>query len=207
MKEGLAGREMTLTDVLHAKKGEIVKRSYLRVTETYSDGIASFLKKETDPLVNPLGSTITRTLEALLAELIEGGTPGGFRLALEGLVKMRAVLSPSPSDGLSLIGFLKQAIRDEVEAEVARGGTTDRILPEYLALEERLDEAMLIACNLYVGCREKVDEMRISEVKAEKERLLRVIRAMNGRNRTRGTEKTAGPTGNGEKTKREGVQA
>ncbi len=198
---------MTLRDVLHAKKGEIVKRSYLRVAETYSDGIASFLKKETDPLVNPLGSTITRTLKALLAELIEGGSAGGFRLALEGLVKMRTVLSPSPSDGLSLIGFLKQTIRDEVEDEVARGGAADRILPEYLALEERLDEAMLIACNLYVGCQEKVDEIRISEVKAEKERLLRVIRAMNGRNRTRGTEKTARSTGNGEKTRREGVQA
>jgi len=198
---------MTLIDLLRTKKGEIVRRCFHRVAETYPDATASFLKKETDPFVNPIAPTITRTLKAVLAELIEGGTPGGFKSALEGLVKIRAVQCPSPSDGLSLIGFLKQTIRDEVGAEVARGGATDRILPEYLALEERLDEAMLIACDLYVGCRKKINEIRISEVKAEEERLSRVIRAMNGRNRIRDTEKMAGPTGNGEKTEREGLQA
>jgi len=197
---------MTLTDMLQTNKGEIVRRCFLRVAETYPDAIGSFLKKEADPFLNPVGPTITRALEALLAELIEGATVRGFKSALEGLVKIRAVQSPSPSDGLSLISFLKQAIRDEVEAEVARGGATDRILPEYLALEERLDEAMLIACDLYVGCRKKIDEIRINEVKAEKERLSRVIRAMNGRNRTTGTEKMVGSTGSIEETE-QGLQA
>src|SRR4030042_713865 len=99
---------MTLTELLRTKKDEIVSRCFDRVAETYPEATASFLKKETDPFVNPVGPTITRTLKALLAELIEGGTAGGFKSALEGLVKIRAVQSPSPSEALSFIRLLKE---------------------------------------------------------------------------------------------------
>ena len=47
-----------------------------------------------------------------------------------------------------------------------------------LYIESRLDEAMLVAVDLYVACKKQIDDIRIKEAKAEKERLLRLIRAM-----------------------------
>jgi hypothetical protein len=39
---------------------------------------------------------------------------------------------------------------------------------------------MLVAVDLYVACKKRIDDIRVKEVKAEKERLLKLIRAMGG---------------------------
>jgi hypothetical protein len=49
-----------------------------------------------------------------------------------------------------------------------------------LCIESRLDEAMLVAVDLYVACKKRIDDIRVKEVKAVKERLLKLIRAMGG---------------------------
>ncbi len=147
--------------------------------ETYPETIASFLKKEPDPFRNPVGSTITRTLNSLLKMLTDGGTSEGFRRVLEGLLKIKASRNPSLIEGLSIIGILKQAIRSEVEAELARSETANgSMAAEYLALDARLDEAVLIACDVYLASRRNFDEMRINELRAEKERAERVLHAL-----------------------------
>ena len=171
---------MILTGLLTSKKREIVRWCFNRIAETYPEGIGSFLKKESDPFANPVGSTITRTLNSLLKILADGGASDGFRPVLEGLLRIKATRNPSLIEGLSLISILKQAIRSQVETELVRSETGNRtgIMAEYLGFDTRLDEAVLIACDIYLTSRRNFDETRINELRAEKERVERVFRVL-----------------------------
>jgi len=64
-----------------------------------------------------------------------------------------------------------------MEAESTRE-SADRFLREYLLLEDRIEEAMLVACDLYVESRQRIDEVRINEVKAREASLSRLLRAV-----------------------------
>jgi hypothetical protein len=172
---------MELIEVLRTKKGAILTRCFDLVAGTYPRETASFLKNEADSFSNPVGRAIREALEGLLRELIEAGSGGDFRQALEGLIRIRAVQTPLASEALAFVGFLRKVIRDEVEAEAAGTGAGDRLRQAYLKLEDRIEEAMLVACDLYVESRQKIDEVRIKEVKAREERLSRLLRAVQGR--------------------------
>ncbi|MGD0234399.1 MAG: hypothetical protein ABSC55_07635 [Syntrophorhabdales bacterium] len=54
---GSCDRGMTPADPMRTKKDEIVRRCFHRVAETYPEAIGSFLKKEIDSFVNPVGPT------------------------------------------------------------------------------------------------------------------------------------------------------
>ena len=168
---------MDLIELLRARRDAILSRSFDLVAETYAHETSSFLKREADPFSNPVGKTIREALEGLLKALIEGGTHAAFRQALEGLLRVRAVQTPRASEALAFMGFLRRAIRDEMEAESTRE-SADRFLREYLLLEDRIEEAMLVACDLYVESRQRIDEVRINEVKAREASLSRLLRAV-----------------------------
>ena len=175
-----------LIEVLRARRPAILAHCFDLVAETYPGETASFLKNEADPFANPVGRTLREALDALLKALIEGGGNADFRQALEGLLRIRAVQTAHASEALAFMGFLRRAIRDEVEAEIARTGaaartnTKERLLAAYLRIEDRIEEATLVACDLYAESRQRIDEVRINEVKAREERLSRLLRAVQG---------------------------
>jgi hypothetical protein len=55
---------------------------------------------------------------------------------------------------------------------------THELLDELLHLESRIDALSLAAFDIYMACRERIAEIRIGEVKAERERLARVVQAL-----------------------------
>jgi hypothetical protein len=171
---------MELVELLRARKGAILARCFDLTAGTYPDETASFLKSEADPFANPVGRALREALEGLLRALIEGGTSADFRQALEEFLRIRAVQTPRASEALAFMGFLRRAIRDEVEAEAARIGGADRLRAAYLGMEDRIGEAVLVACDLYVESRRRIDEVRINEVKAREERLSRMLLAVQG---------------------------
>jgi hypothetical protein len=165
---------MKPADVLRTKKGEILERCFERVAETYPEATSAFLMHEQDAFANPVGHSLRKGLAELLECLIEGADQETLEKSLEPVIRIRAVQEFCPSEALSFIGLLKETAWEGLESE-----GYDELSRDLADVGRRFDQAMLIAFDLYVDCRRRIDELRINEAKAEKERLLRLIKAMN----------------------------
>ncbi len=162
---------------MRANEERIVKQCFERLTGCYHPETAGFMKKERDPFQNPFGHAVRAALEGVFKELIEEGRPEGFRRALQELMRIRAAQTESASEALCFVRFLREAVQEELAREAGRNGGWDGIPEEYSLLEEHLHELTVIACDLFVESRKKIDAIRIKEIRAEKERLERLMRA------------------------------
>jgi hypothetical protein len=170
------GRSATVVMEQHLfdRKGTIVDEWSRAVLATYPAETVSFLTAEKDPFCNPVGHVLTQTGELLFEIALRGVERGRAENGLGDIVRIRAVQDFSPSEALSFVDAMRKAIRHEL-LPMALEKTS---LAHLLSIESRLDEALLIALDLYVECKKQIDDIRIKEAKAEKERLLRLIRAM-----------------------------
>ena len=152
---------MKIEEILKKHKEAIVKKWFQRVLATYPDETAKFIKKTKDPFDNPVGATISQGI----AEIFEGllrdknfETPNEF---LERTIKIRAIQDFTPSQAVAFVYDLKKIIREELKREIEAKG----LYPDLLKFESRVDAFALSVFDIYVGCREKVYELRANEVK------------------------------------------
>jgi hypothetical protein len=145
------------------------------VVDTYPPETASFIKRESDPFLNPVGRALAEAGELLLRIAVSGAERREVEQGLGDIVRIRAVQDLSPSQALSFVEEMKKTVWKAIVAAVVENS----LARDWRAVESRFDEAMLIAFDLYVDCAKRIGEIRIKEAKAEKERLLRLIRAMN----------------------------
>ncbi len=163
-----------MEQLLFSRKRAILEEWRRAVLATYPAETVSFLTAEKDPFCNPIGHVLTQTGELLLEIALSGVERGRAEDGLGDIVRIRAVQDFSPSQALSFVDAMRKAIRHEILPMVVEKTG----LGHLLSIESRLDEALLIALDLYVACKKQIDDIRIKEAKAEKERLLRLIRAM-----------------------------
>jgi hypothetical protein len=164
------GGPVTLWNLLAHKKSALVKRWFDIVMEPYPADTAGFLKNQEKQFTNPVGYTISHGLEHIFDKLIEEKEPDfeGIVPFLENIVRIRAVQDLRPSQALSFVFHLRNAIREELAAE-AKEFCTERA-----TLESRIDAIALMAFDIFVKCREKVYELRANEVKNRTFRLLQM---------------------------------
>ena len=164
-----------LEQVLSSKRG--------RSSEVASAGrgdicaeAGAFLTSEKDPFCNPVGHVLDWTGDALFEIAMTGVERERVEEELRDIVRIRAVQDFSPSEALSFVDAMRQAIRHEALPVVVEEAGFRHLL----CIESRLDEAMLVAVDLYVACKKRIEEIRVREARAEKERLLKLMRAMGG---------------------------
>lgn len=172
---------MKLNCRLQMNRDRIVKQCFERLAERYPPQTASFLINETDAFQNPVGCAMRAAIEGVFTELTGEGRAEGFRKALDSVVRIWATQTNSASEALCFINFLRESVLEEFEGEAGGNGEGNGIPKEYILLEDRLHTATLVACDLFVDSRRKIDEIRINEAKAEKERIARVLRSTKGR--------------------------
>ena len=160
---------MKLEELLLQKKARILKRWLDFILETYPLDAQRFLKHQKDSFMNPVGSAISKEIEILLQELIEGINPERTCDSLDGIIRIRAIQDFSPSKAISFIYLLKKIVREETLKEVRESQISDQLL----AFESRLDEMALLAFDIYMKCREKMYEIRANESKNQVSGLLR----------------------------------
>lgn len=168
---------MTLQELLWKRKNAILDRCLSLLFDTYPHDSVTLLKNQQDPFGNPVGSTFRRELEIVLDGLSESVDPGNLTSSLDAIVRIRAVQEFRPSDALAFMAHLKKAIREELQ-EIRMG---PELVNDLARLDLRIDELTLAAFDLYVACREKIAEIRVSEARAERDRLVRVVQAMGQR--------------------------
>jgi hypothetical protein len=168
-----------LNSILTDKKASILKKWLDVILESYAPDTSTYGKAQGNKFTNPIGSTLSKTVEDIFAELLRGPDKGKTAEALADIVRIRAVQDVLPSQALSFFFSLKNIIREELRAEIAEQQLSDEIL----SLESTIDSFALSAFDVFMKCREKIYEIKTNEVQRANFRLLQranLIDAMYG---------------------------
>ncbi len=152
---------MSLTGLIAERQAKIAQRWLDKTIETYPQDASGFLARQKNQFANPVGCTLSGSLEAIVPILCDGASLEALRDELEPVIRIRAVQEFSPAQALSFIYLLKAAIREELRAELA-DAELGRALWHF---EARIDRMALLGFEIYVECRERVCELRIDEMR------------------------------------------
>jgi len=140
-----------------------------RILSTYPQESRRFLERKGDPFGNPMGSTFRRGAGIIVDALCGQADEKKLTAELAELVKVRAVQDMPPSRSLAFIPALRGVVRETLQAN-EQGGDLAGALGE---LDERIEGLLFQAFDLYVGCKDKMSEIRVAEEKRRSAVLLR----------------------------------
>ena len=124
-----------------------------RVLRTYSGQAAQFLAREHDAFRNPIGHTLKRSLAIVVDELLLGMDAARVEAALDAVIQIRAVEDCAPGRALEFLFQLKPILREHTSGL------------DLQLLDDRIDEMVLVAFNLYEKYRERIFEARANEAR------------------------------------------
>ena len=163
---------MGLKQSLIEKKKSILERWLHLILETYPQETAKFIGKERDRFVNPVGVTLSEGMEALYEGLLKGAEADQLSSPLEKILQIRSVQDFSPSQAVVIVSLLKKAIQEEMKGnKIEMNG----MIEEWFDLESRIDQLSLMAFDIYAKYRERIYEIRINEIKRERDRAFQII--------------------------------
>lgn len=162
---------MGVQDLLIKNKKPILERWFDLILETYPPDSATLMRRDRDPFTNPVGSTISREIEILFERLCLGILDEKCMSSLDSILKIRSVQTFSPSQAVGFIFLLKRAVRETLKDEMDR----ESLMKDWLDFQLRIDGLALRAFDIYMSCREKIYEIRISQARAEREMALRMM--------------------------------
>lgn len=152
---------MGLEALLDKHKIAIVKEWFDMVVATYPADTSLFLKRQKNPFANPVGSTTLKNLEALFHELLGGMNHDSLASFLDPIIRIRAVQDFTPSQATGFIPFLKSVIREQIKNEL----DDLHMVKALLQFEMKIDALNLIAFDIYMGCREKIYQLKANQEK------------------------------------------
>lgn len=145
---------------LEVRKQAILGKWMESLYASYPPETVRFLRRNKDPFGNPVGTTFSQGLSAVLDTLAADGPDEALVKPLESVLRIRSVQELAPSAALSFVFALKHIIRADVEA-------TDVPREDFACLEKRLDRLGLMAVDSYVKLREEVFELRVREARRQ----------------------------------------
>ena len=151
------------------RKGSLLARWRKKALAVYPADSARFYAEEGDAFANPVGQSVVESSEQLLNLLLDGGTREEVGAALEPMIRIRAVQELSPGLALAFVPALKAALREEMQDLLV----DPAILHALIDFDERVDEVLLVAFDLYARCREQVASIRVREASRHVSGLLR----------------------------------
>ena len=163
---------MVLEHLLSEKRAAILRRWFELVIDTYPADVSKFLMQEKDRFLNPVGYTISLEIIALYDGLLQGLEAEKLTAPLDNIVKIRAVQDFSPREAVSFVLSLKKALREELGDQLWK----NQFSADLLEFESKIDELALLAMEIYTKYREKIQEIRLKELKAEKESVLKLLK-------------------------------
>ncbi|SPD74262.1 conserved hypothetical protein [uncultured Desulfobacterium sp.] len=159
---------MSLKNLLSDNRSSIIKKWRDIVISTYPIDTQRFLKKEKDRFSNPVGQTIAEDLEILYDQLTSDNDTDKIARSLDNIVRIRAVQDFKPSQAVGFVFALKRLIKKELGSDLKADDLRDQIE----SLDERIDNAALMALDIYSQCRQRIYELRVIETTNQVSRLL-----------------------------------
>ncbi|RTZ97129.1 MAG: hypothetical protein DSY90_08210 [Deltaproteobacteria bacterium] len=153
-------RHMNLKARLEKHKDTIIDQWFDRVVKTYPADTAGFLKNKKDPFANPVRNNTLAGMNAVVTELLGNGDHDVIRKHLDPAIRIRAVQQFTPAEAVGIIFFLKPIIRNILKTKYPQLFTDPKFISALWALESEIDGIGLIAFDIYVGCREKIYDLK-----------------------------------------------
>lgn len=160
---------MELEQFLLSEKRVLVTKWFDLVAGTYPPETARLLKKESNQFANPVGQTIFHGLSDLFEQFLGGAPRDGILSSLDRIIRIRAIQDFTPSQAVSFVFQLKEVVADRLQDESLEERFSAADLFEF---SRKVDELALLAFDIYMQCREKLYEVRVTEVKNRTFRLL-----------------------------------
>jgi len=160
---------MNLKNLLAAKRTRIIKRWRELTLAAYPDDAQRFLKNEKNRFANPVGRTISEAIAVLYDELLKGEGSESVSSALDRIIRIRAVQDLKPSQAIGFIFQLKGIIGEELDTAAQESDFSEEIQE----IEIAIDNMALMGFDIYTQCRQKIYEIRVSEVQGQVSGLLR----------------------------------
>ena len=148
---------MSSEQALEGKKKEILTHWFQATVDSYPADTARFLKSQKDPFANPVGQTTYQSLEALVDALFSGAGREAMEPALDPILRIRAVQSFTPSKATAFVFSLKSIVRQVMTGGRHDDGTDIR------SLDRQIDQMAMAAFDIFMGCREKIYELKATE--------------------------------------------
>lgn len=166
---------MDLRTVLLQKSSSILKQWFELVIQSYADDTTQFLRRQKDPIANPVGAAIRDGLEGIFKGLIEAiesregdrlaFDPDRIRPLLDRIVRIRALQNIKPSESIGFVSDLKTVLRDAAGKDA---GAAD-----LAAMDAWVDALLFLAFDVYSACREDLHEVRLKDERRRVHMLLR----------------------------------
>ena len=160
---------MQIATLLSQKKAAILGRWLAMIFESYPPETAIFLRKEKNRFDNPAGYRISEGLEGLYGALLQEMERDQILTFLDEIIRIRVLQNFAPSQALAFIFLLKNTIREELAEEIGK----ENLAEELLDLEARIDGLALLGFDVYTKRREKLQDIRVDEVKRKISGVLR----------------------------------
>ena len=157
----LALTPMTLKDLLVEKKTIILERWLDRILEDYPPDTQTFFREKKSPYSNPIGFTLRKGMEEIIDQILRPLSVKEARAILEPVMKVRALENLPPSRGVGFILPLREIVSEIAREEKRK----DLLAQEWLDLNSRINRLALLGMNLYSECREKVNQLKLKELK------------------------------------------
>lgn len=167
--------DMKLKSLLEEKKSTILTKWFDALMATYPTDNTGFFKKQEDRFSNPVGHTFSQGIESILEAVIEEKDLAEGLPFLNDIIKVRAVQDFTPSKAMNFIFSLKNVVREELKKEIRQ----DQIDDELLSFESKIDDLALFAFDIYVECREQLNQLKVDELKRMTFTLLKKANLMN----------------------------
>ncbi|MCU0560983.1 MAG: RsbRD N-terminal domain-containing protein [Desulfobacterales bacterium] len=146
---------------MQKKRTAIISKWFDATIQAYAHDTAIFLKSQKDPFANPVGESTRRGIEALTDQLLGAMDASAITAGLDPIMRIRAVQSLSPARATAFIFALKPILREMFHKELQNADMARQLFD----LEARVDRFALAGFDIYMGCRERVLELKANEMR------------------------------------------
>jgi len=150
-----------LRKLLKQEKTNILKQWTAALTETYDIDASNFIKTQKDPFANPVGNAFALSMEILFDQLTGDMNSEKIKSGIDPLVRIRAIQDFSPSQAVAFVFKLKGIIRKKFKKELQNLS----FINELFLLEMDIDKIAMAGFDVYMKCRETLNELRMNEFK------------------------------------------
>ncbi len=170
---------MNLKQLLSGKKPVILEKWFDLVIETYPAETARFLKGQANRFQNPVGHAIGEALEKVLDQVLSKDKPANTEEIvpfLDTVIRVRAVQDFTARDAVSFVLALKGVVREAAAEEIR----ANNLHEELFEIDSAIDDVVLVCFDIYMGCRERIYDLKAEETKRSVFRLLQQAKLISG---------------------------
>lgn len=141
----------------------------------YPPETVRIFQREKDPFANPVGHNLRTGMEGILDWLEQEKKVTDVSVSLDKIVRIWAVQDFTPSQAVSFLISLKHIVRDLMKKHDPDQGHLEA---NWQAWDAQVDHLLLMAMDIYTGCRENLYQIKIEEANKRVFSLLRRANAL-----------------------------